>query len=181
VTVDFGFSSDVQKNLNNMKSGITFDLMVFDNNKDYLCYVEAVHQLQHQNIKRPCDFIYKKSILKDSIYALNLTDEQFLTSTSKAKEYFFVIDNTDYPEAIFDESWIPVPIPKDGSKDVYITLDVKTTFTSNGKYFFWTWIFGLILIALGGLLFFSFVCYCRQSFVYNRYAKERKQYKQQLL
>lgn len=63
-----------------MKSGITFDLMIFTSTVDYLCYVEAVHQLQHENIKRPCDFIFNKDVFKDSIYNLNLTDQKFLTA-----------------------------------------------------------------------------------------------------
>jgi hypothetical protein len=88
------------------------------------------------------------------------------------------VDNTDYPEAIFDENWVPVPIPTDGSGDVYLTFDVEASFTSNSKYFFWTWIFGIVLVVLASLLAIAFICYCRQSYVYNQYAKERKAIKQ---
>jgi hypothetical protein len=76
--VDFGFSSDVQKNLDKMTDGITFDLMIFEKTEDYLCYVEAVHQLQHERIKRQCDFIFDKDIYKSSIYSINITDDKFL-------------------------------------------------------------------------------------------------------
>ena len=31
--------------------------MVFDNTEDYLCYVEAVHLLMHENAKKECDFL----------------------------------------------------------------------------------------------------------------------------
>jgi hypothetical protein len=75
VAVDFSFATDLSKNMDNMKSGITFDLMIFTNTEDYLCYVEAVHLLQHEHIKRDCDFIHNKGIFKDSIYNLNLTDD----------------------------------------------------------------------------------------------------------
>ena len=54
------FKSDVAKNMNHMKSQLSFDIMVFTNTSDYLCFVEAVHQLQHEQIKRECDFIHNK-------------------------------------------------------------------------------------------------------------------------
>jgi len=57
VKVEFGFVSDAEKSLKNVKSGITFDLMVFEDNADYLCYVEAVHLLMHENIKKNCKFV----------------------------------------------------------------------------------------------------------------------------
>lgn len=52
--------------------------MIFEDNEDYLCYVEAVHLLMHENIKKDCKFIYKPQKYKDSIYNLNLTDNFFL-------------------------------------------------------------------------------------------------------
>ena len=155
--------------------------MIFDNTKDYMCYVEAVNQLIVEGIKRDCPFIYNKNIFKDSIYSLNITDSSFLTADHRAKEYFFVIDNTDYPEAIFDPNWIKTPYPTDGSLDLWIGLSITATFTSNNKYFFWTLIFSVILLILGSLLLFAFICYCRQSFVFNRYARERREIKQELL
>jgi hypothetical protein len=43
--------------MKNIKGGVTFDLMIFEDNKDYLCYVEAVHLLMHENIKKKCSFV----------------------------------------------------------------------------------------------------------------------------
>ena len=31
--------------------------MVFDNTEDYLCYVEAVHLLMHENVAKECTFL----------------------------------------------------------------------------------------------------------------------------
>ena len=179
--MDFRFSSDVEKNQATMKTDITFDLIIFENNADYLCYVEAVHLLQHEQIKRPCDFIYNKDVLKQGIYEINVDSEKFLRADQRAKEFFFVVDNTDYPEAIFDEGWVPKPIPEDGSEGVFISYQAQLNFTSNTKYFFWTWIFSIVLIGLGSVFVLSLICYWRQTYVYNRYAKERKEYKRQLL
>lgn len=182
VSTDFGFSSDVEQNLQSFRSVITFDLLLFDNTEDYLCYVEAVHMLQHQKIKHKCAFIDDADKFKDGIYKLNLTDHNFLIHTQRAKEYFFVIDNTEYPEALLDDSWEgPEDIPTDGSKDLYIELMIKTTFSSNNKYYFWTLMFAIILIILGVLLIMAMVCYCRQTWVYNRYVRERQDIKKELL
>ena len=38
---------------------------------------------------------------------IDIKDETFLVMTERAKELFFVIDNTDYPEAVLDKNWIP--------------------------------------------------------------------------
>ena len=182
MSTDFGFSSDVEENLKDFRSVITFDLLIFENTEDYLCYVEAVHMLQHQKIKHKCDFIDDSDKFKDQIYKLNLTDRNFLINTQRAKEYFFVIDNTEYPEALLDESWTePEPVPSDGSKDLYIELSIKTTFSSNNKYYFWTLMFMIILIILGVLLIAAITCYCRQTWVYNRYVRERQEIKKELL
>ena len=52
--------------------------MIFEDNKDYLCYVEAVHLLMHENIKKKCNFVHSSGVYKDSIYNLNFTDNFFL-------------------------------------------------------------------------------------------------------
>ena len=53
--------------------------------------------------------------------------------------------------------------------------------TSNDKYFVWTFIFLVVLIVLAALFVLALVAYCRQSFVYTRYAKERKAIKRELM
>ena len=105
--VDFLFKSDMAKNMDHMKTSLSFDLLMFTNTSDYLCYVEAVHQLQHERIKRHCDFVTNDKIYMGGIYEKDLKDNQFLVQSVRAQEYFFVIDNTDYPEALFNSDWIP--------------------------------------------------------------------------
>ena len=39
----------------------------------------------------------------------------------------------------------------------------------------------MVLIVLGTLLVLALIAYCRQAFVYNRYAKERKAIKKELM
>ena len=50
----------MDENMQNIRNKKNFDLMVFSSSKDYLCYVEAVHILQHEGKKRECDFIKDK-------------------------------------------------------------------------------------------------------------------------
>ena len=40
---------------------------------------------------------------------------------------YFILDNTEWPEALDDPEWTkPETIPSDGSKDVYIQLETKS-------------------------------------------------------
>lgn len=60
-------------------------------------------------------------------------------------------------------------------------VQFETIFTSNDKYFAWTFIFIIILSILGFLLVFSLTCYVRQSMVFRSKSKERKLLKQELM
>lgn len=57
VKLDIQFNTDLARALNENKRKHTFDLLVFDDVADYLCYVEAVHLLMHENVKKECDFL----------------------------------------------------------------------------------------------------------------------------
>ena len=93
-----------------------------------------------------------------------------------------MIDNTEYPEALNDPDWSsPAPIPRDNSKDVFLTLDTYISYTSNNKYYFWTFIFTIVLVSLAVLLMISFLAYFRMTCKYNQYAKERKDLKRELM
>lgn len=139
---------------------MNFDIMLFDDPKDYLCYVEAVHLLQHENKKRDCDFIHNKEIFKTTNEISNM-EENFLVQTQRAKELFFVIDNTDYPEAVLDKNWVRTDWTGDSSEDKIINIIIETKYTSNNKYYLWTVIFIIILGVLGGLFLLSLLCYIR--------------------
>ena len=54
------------------------------------------------------------------------------------------------------------------------------TYTANNKYANWTFIFMVLLVVFGALLVCSIACFCRQSYLYTYYSKERKQIKRQL-
>ena len=48
------------------------------------------------------------------------------------------------------------------------------TYTANNKYANWTFIFMVLLVIFGALLVCSITCFCRQSYLYAYYSKERK-------
>ena len=51
------FTSNVARSMEESKKRFNFDLFVFSDTEDYLCYVEAVHLLMHENEKKECGFI----------------------------------------------------------------------------------------------------------------------------
>mmetsp|Transcript_17700 Transcript_17700/g.29938 ORF Transcript_17700/g.29938 Transcript_17700/m.29938 type:complete len:261 (-) Transcript_17700:333-1115(-) len=182
VEMSLGFASDMEKNLDRKKKILSFDLMVFENTDDYLCYVEAVHLLMHEGIKKNCDFLLDTVAFQDSTPVMNVTKGKFLYKDQRVKEYFFVLDNTEYPEALQDPSWTGVtPRPEDGSKDVQVELSFEFTFTSNDKYFAWTFVFTLVLVALIIVFMISAILYIRMVYLYNRHAMERRNIKRELM
>lgn len=182
--MDIQFNTDLARALNENKKKHTFDLMVFDNTEDYLCYVEAVHLLMHENVKKECEFLLNSKKFMGTQREKLYSFEEFLNQEVRTNEKFFVIDNTDYPEALSDAGWdwqIKKEIAPDPEHDVYVEIKMEIAFTSNDKYFVWTFIFLVILIVLGSLFTIALIAYCRQQFVYNRYAKERKAIKRELM
>ena len=83
-----------------------FDLFVFSETEDYLCYVEAVHLLMHENEKKSCGFInnpdiYRKGVTADDVFNF----DEFLTKETRTNEKFYVVDNTYWPEHLADDDW----------------------------------------------------------------------------
>ena len=111
----------------------------------------------------------------------NISDSEFLTADYKMKDAFFVIDNTDYPEALSDPSWKGFVQPKDGSMDIVMSVSVNTIFESNRKFQVYVRGFSVILLCLAILLISALTFYCYQTFKYNRYVRERKKLKFQLM
>ena len=116
------------------------------------------------------------------MYAHEINDETFLKLKQKSKEHFFVVDNTDYPEAILDPDWIFKNPNSDPTLDhIFVDVNITSTFTSNEKFFFWNWVFIILIIILFSLLFFVLLCYCWKVRKYNGYVSERRALKQELI
>ena len=103
--MDIHFNVDLARALNEEKQTHTFDLMVFDSTDDYLCYVEAVHLLMHENVKKECSFLLNAKKFLGATREKHYSFDEFLNEKTRVNEKFFVIDNTDYPEALYDSKW----------------------------------------------------------------------------
>ena len=180
------FTSNVTREMEEDKTRFNFDLFVFSDTEDYLCYVEAVHLLMHENERKECGFInnpqiYRKGVTADDVFNY----DEFLTKDERTKEKFYVVDNTYWPEHLADEPWTAeehkAKTTPNHQKDIYVIVQFETIYTSNDKYFAWTFIFIIILSILGFLLVFSLTCYVRQSMVFRSKSKERKLLKQELM
>lgn len=99
----------LENNGDGIQGGRSFDLLVFEQSKHYLCYVEAVHMLYHENVKKDCEFLQRKNDdIFSSVHSKTFTDTKFLHKGDRTKEYFFVLDNTEWPEALDDKyKWKP--------------------------------------------------------------------------
>lgn len=61
-----------------MNDKFGFDLMIFTDEDDYLCYVEAVELLIKELKKKECSFIHDKNIYKPGMYTADFNDDTFL-------------------------------------------------------------------------------------------------------
>lgn len=136
--------------------------MAFKSVEDYLCYVEAVHLLYHENIRKDCDFRIDDDVMISVIGTEKFADRSWLDKLAKTNEYFLVIDNTEWPEALMREPWNGVePEDKTGQKTVTVSVKYELRYTSNNKYASWTFMFMLLLIVFGTMLIITIICFCR--------------------
>lgn len=99
VKVEMSIEVDVNRALNT-EARFNFDLLVFEKQKDYLCYVEAVHLMQHPPYTpKKCSFVNDKDVFRQNIRSYEHDDNRWLTSLERTKSLFLVIDNTDFRAA----------------------------------------------------------------------------------
>ena len=58
--------SDENLNQDQITGSFKFDILIFSKKEDYLCYVEAVHLLYHDKVKKHCDFLLIDTVIKES-------------------------------------------------------------------------------------------------------------------
>lgn len=100
---------------------------------------------------------------------------------NKSNEFFFVIDNTEYPQALDDPQWKMPKDFQDVNKDLFVKIEHEIYYTSNDKYYAWTIVYLMIISALGFLLLVSMITYFRMVYVYRKHAGQRKIQKQELM
>ena len=151
-----------------------FDLMVFEKSKDYLCYVEAIHMLYKENSLQECDFLQREG--EDYFRETGkktFVNTKFLHKGDRTKEYFFVLDNTEWTQAINTPGW-NMSKKYSVKDDIFIKVTTEMRFTSNEKYEAWSFIFTVIFISLGALALASFLFFLRMTCIYQNYSMERR-------
>lgn len=150
--------------------------MVFEKSKDYLCYVEAVHMLYKEKIIQKCDFLQREGedYFKSVGTKKTFVNTKFLHKGDRTKEYFFVLDNTEWTDAIDNENKWKAPKKYNAKDDVYIKVTTEMTFTSNDKYEAWSFIFTIIFISLGMVALLSFLFFLRMTCIYQNLSMERR-------
>jgi hypothetical protein len=148
-----------------------FDVMVFSNNEDYECYIEAVNLLLEEGKKHRCTFESDPSVIQKGVHSFDKDQDEFLFYGKKSNEYFIVVDNTQWPEILSDDSLIdPAYAAVGGSNDpfdVFLDVDIKTTYNATGYHVFWTNVFTIIISILGTIFLIVLAFYFRLNWVYQ--------------
>ena len=99
ILVDLDIKSDILRKSKKsiLKQKYTFDLMIFKDQRDYLCYIEAVSLMYEENILKHCDFVSDPDTFMKSQFDYSKHFGRFMNEHKKAREYFVVIDNTEWP------------------------------------------------------------------------------------
>ena len=109
--------------------------MVFTNHQDYLCYIEAVSLMYEENMLKHCPFVDDPNVLQANQYQFSKLNSTFLSETKRASEIFIVVDNTEWPEALKDKSWIkPLPYSEATDKTVFLEIHTNIYFTSTTRH-----------------------------------------------
>lgn len=115
--------------------------MVFEKSSEYLCYVEAVHKLYHEREVVECDFLQRKDedFFPKIVDHKKFVNEKFLHKGDRTKEYFFILDNTEWSEAVElgQQNW-KGPMRYHSKDDVVVKVTTEMNFTSNDKYEAWS-------------------------------------------
>ena len=70
---------------NDYQNRVEFDLMIFDDDSDYLCYVEAVEMLAKTGKTKECSFIHNPAIYQKLNVLYKVENEEILNKVQKAK------------------------------------------------------------------------------------------------
>ena len=80
------------------EDGSPFDLFIIDSQEDYECYIRATVMLD-QRMAVECPFLKDAKKALVNITSYNSLDDSltFVNPQTKYKEFFFILDNTDFP------------------------------------------------------------------------------------
>ena len=73
---------------------------------------------------------------------------RFLNDRHKSREYFIVIDNTEWPQALSDKNWLhPKPYQENDEMTIFIEMNITSTFTSTHRHGAFVALFSVVIIS----------------------------------
>jgi len=92
---------------------------IFEDQKDYNCYIEQSTMMVNHGRSEMCDFIGREpSIVKEQVTEWNYEDSEFIAKHRTTSDILIVIDNTQYLKPFSNMLRVGDP------KDVTYTLQI---------------------------------------------------------
>ena len=133
----------------------TFDVFVFDDERDYNCYIEASTMwLEHLEVVQ-CDFVGKEGVVFEQVQEWKSEDSVFLSKDKIHNEILVVLDNTGWLQQFSNG------IPKEHYMDVTYEMEIETHFEANDMYNK-TFMFFMVMIGVFTALIILMAC-CYRS------------------
>jgi len=173
-TVKFEVNIQSLPSADNLTPAQPFDVYVLAQATDYECYVRSVTMLD-QRMGLDCSFLNDPLIAYENIYNFSTLLPTFINLTNQYTEYFFVIDNTDFP--VFNNSGPALGEARSLSQFVTNDLIVDVTFTTTyditEEYSAYIYVGGAVFVGLLALLVVLVIMYKRHLNIYSSMANKR--------
>jgi hypothetical protein len=155
------------------EDGNPFDLFIIDSQEDYECYIRATVMLD-QRMAVECPFLKDPKKALFNITYFNSIDDSttFVNPLNKYKEFFFIIDNTDFPLFPISDQH-PVPLPP--RNDVIVNVSFVSRYQVTEEYTLYIFVGAVVAVFLGLILIVMIVLYCKNAKKYHKIAEERRQ------
>lgn len=165
------FEVNIQSVPSELTPAQPFDVYVLAQSTDYECYVRSVTMLD-QRMGLDCSFLNDPLITYENIYNFSSQLPSFINLTNQYTEYFFVIDNTDFP--LFNNSGpVARSLRQFVSNDLIVDVTFTTTYDITEEYSTYIYVGGAVFIALIALLIVLIFMYKRHLNIYSSMANKR--------
>jgi hypothetical protein len=114
-----------------------------------------------------CPFLKDPKKALVNITSFNSLDDSltFVNPLTKYKEFFFIIDNTDFPLFPITDQQLPVHLPP--RNDVIVNVSFVSRYQVTEEYTLYIFVGALIAVFLGLLLIVMIVVYCKNAKKYH--------------
>lgn len=166
------FEVSIQSLPNGQTPAQPFDVYVLAQPTDYECYIRSVTMLD-QRMGLDCSFLNDPLITYEKIYNFSSQLPSFVNITNQYTEYFFVIDNTDFP--LFNNTQAR-SLSQFVTNDLIVDVTFKTTYDITEEYYTYIYLGAALLVALLALLVALIIMYKRHLNIYSSMANNRMMY-----